>query len=293
MKLIPNSTEGNFYADRIPIETGMNSEGENIFKKVNKSSVQTPGYGAFPEYQTYMEYLFILALLIVAFLYSSVGHGGASGYLAIMALFGTQPELMKSSALILNLFVAGLAFIAYYKAGYFRMKLLLPFVLGSIPMSFIGAKMNIDPHIYKILLGICLSFAVFRLFLKNVSGKESYNLTFVWAMLIGAFIGLFSGMIGIGGGIILSPLLIIFGWANLKETAAVSAMFILLNSVSGLAGLLSSGIQLNPEIFSWILAGIIGAGFGSYMGSFKLGFQKLQYILASVLVFAIVKLFVL
>ena len=234
----------------------------------------------------------MLAILIIAFLYSSVGHGGASGYLAIMALFGTQPELMKSSALILNLFVAGLAFTAYYRAGYFRLKLLLPFVLGSIPMSFIGAKMNIDPHLYKILLGICLSFAVFRLFLKNVVCKEHRNLAFVWAMLIGAFIGFFSGMIGIGGGIILSPLLILFGWANLKETAAVSAMFILLNSVSGLAGLFSSGIQLNHEIYSWILAGIVGAILGSYMGSFKFSFRKLQYILASVLLFAIVKLFI-
>lgn len=239
-----------------------------------------------------MEYLFLFALLIVAFLYSSVGHGGASGYLAIMALFGTQPELMKSSALILNLFVAGLAFIAYYKAGHFRLNLLLPFVLGSIPMSFLGAKLNIDPHLYKVLLGICLSFAVFRLFLKNVYCKETRSLAFLWAMLIGGFIGFFSGMIGIGGGIILSPVLILFGWANLKETAAVSAMFILLNSISGLAGLLSSGIQLNPEIYSWIIAGVIGAILGSYMGSFKFSFQKLQYILASVLLFAIVKLFV-
>lgn len=239
-----------------------------------------------------MEFLFLLALLIVAFLYSSVGHGGASGYLAIMALFGTQPELMKSSALILNLFVAGLAFIAYYKAGHFRLKLLLPFVLGSIPMSFLGAKMNIDPHLYKILLGICLSFAVFRLFLKDVIGKEQHRIAFVWALLIGGFIGFISGMIGIGGGIILSPLLILFGWANLKETAAVSAMFILLNSISGLAGLLSSGIQLNPEIYSWIVTGIVGAVLGSYLGSFKFSLQKLQFILASVLLFAIVKLFV-
>jgi uncharacterized protein len=239
-----------------------------------------------------MEYLFLLALLIVAFLYSSVGHGGASGYLAIMAIFGTQPELMKSSALILNLFVAGLAFIAYYKAGHFHLKLLLPFILGSIPMSFLGAKMNIDPHLYKILLGICLSIAVFRLFLKNSAVKEPNKLAFGWAVLIGGFIGFFSGMIGIGGGIILSPLLILFGWANLKETAAVSAMFILLNSVSGLAGLISSGIQLNPEIYSWIITGVIGAILGSYLGSFKFSFQKLQYILASVLFFAVLKLFI-
>jgi uncharacterized protein len=265
---------------------------KRIYRKHSKLSFRIPGYGAFPEHQMYMEYLFLFALLIVAFLYSSVGHGGASGYLAIMALFGTQPELMKSSALILNLFVAGLAFIAYYKAGYFRMKLLLPFVIGSIPMSFIGAKMNIDPHIYKVLLGICLSFAVFRLFLKNIKEKEPRNLAFIWALFIGAVIGFFSGMIGIGGGIILSPLLILFGWANLKETAAVSAMFILLNSISGLTGLLSTGVHLNPEIYSWILAGIIGASFGSYMGSNKFGFQKLQYILASVLIFAVIKLFV-
>jgi uncharacterized membrane protein YfcA len=239
-----------------------------------------------------MDYLFLLALLVVAFLYSSVGHGGASGYLAIMALFGTQPELMKSSALILNLFVAGLAFISYYNAGFFRYRLLLPFIIGSIPMSFLGARLNIDPHIYKVLLGICLSIAVFRLFMKKSGEKETRNLPVIWGILIGAFIGLFSGMIGIGGGIILSPLLIIFGWATIKETAAASAMFILVNSISGLAGLLTTGIQLNPEILSWILAGIVGATAGSYIGSFRLGFQKLQYILASVLLFAILKLFV-
>ena len=239
-----------------------------------------------------MEYLFLAAILIIAFLYSSVGHGGASGYLAIMALFGTQPELMKSSALILNLFVAGLAFIAYYKGGYFRMKLLLPFILGSIPMSFLGAKVIVDPHIYKVLLGICLSFAVLRLFLKKPAVTDPRPLAFYWAVVVGAVIGFFSGMIGIGGGIILSPLIIIFGWASIKETAAVSAMFILLNSVAGLTGMLSTGIQLNPQIYGWIITGIVGAVLGSYMGSFRFGFNKLQYILATVLLFAIVKLFV-
>jgi uncharacterized protein len=240
-----------------------------------------------------MEYLFILAIVIVAFLYSSVGHGGASGYLAIMALFSVEPTIMKSSALIMNLFVAGIAFIAYYRGEHFRFRVLLPFVLGSIPMAFIGAKIHINPNFYKIILGACLMLAVFRLTLiKFTYDKEIRQVPFLAALILGAIIGFLSGMIGIGGGIILSPLLILMRWATIKQTAAISAIFIFLNSVSGLAGILQNSLHLSTEIYLWIVAGITGALLGSFMGSFRLENQRLKYILAIVLLFAVVKLYI-
>jgi uncharacterized protein len=239
-----------------------------------------------------MDYLFILAIIIVAFLYSSVGHGGASGYLALMALFGIAPSLMKSSALIMNLFVAGIAFIAYYRGGHFNFRLLLPFIIGSIPMAFIGASIQIDATVYKIILGSCLLLAVLRLTIINYrQEKEVRKLPFLPACILGAFIGLISGMIGIGGGIILSPLLILMRWATFKQAATASALFIFLNSLAGLAGLISNGLNLNTQIFIWIMAGVSGALTGSFMGSFKFENQKLKYILASVLLFAVFKLY--
>jgi uncharacterized protein len=240
-----------------------------------------------------MEYLFILAIVIVAFLYSSVGHGGASGYLALMALFGIEPIIMKSSALIMNLFVAGIAFVAYYRGGHFKFRILLPFVLGSIPMAFIGSKIQLNAHVYKIILGACLILAIFRLTIfKFKSDNAIRKVPFIPALILGAMIGFLSGIIGIGGGIILSPLLILMRWATIKQTAAISAIFIFLNSISGLAGIIPNGLNLSTEIYFWILAGITGALLGSFLGSFKLGHQKLKYILATVLLFAVLKLYI-
>lgn len=240
-----------------------------------------------------MEYLFILLIVLVAFLYSSIGHGGASGYLALMAIFSVNPEIMRSSALILNLFVAGISFIAYYKGGYFKPKILVPFIITSIPFAFLGASLDINPKVYKIILGLFLFIAVLRIIIFKPQEKtEIEQPPMVPALLIGAGLGFFSGMIGIGGGIILSPLLILLGWANIKQAAAVSAIFIFLNSGAGLLGIVHSGFVGNAQIPVWILAALCGGLIGSFAGSYKFSTIRLTYILAFVLILASFKLFV-
>jgi len=240
-----------------------------------------------------MDLLFLTLLIVIAFLYSSIGHGGASGYLGLMALFSIDPLLMRSSALILNLFVAGTAFIAYYRGGYFKFKILIPFIITSIPFAFIGASLEIDPKFYKIILGVFLFLAVIRMLIfKPKDSKNIQDPPLLPALLIGAGLGFFSGMIGIGGGIILSPVLILLGWANVKQAAAVSAIFIFLNSASGLLGITSSGMEINSNIYVWIIAALCGGFMGSFAGSFKFSSIRLQYILAFVLIMASFKLFV-
>tara|TARA_R110001592_G_scaffold56302_3_gene171684 strand:+ start:1013 stop:1717 length:705 start_codon:yes stop_codon:yes gene_type:complete len=231
-------------------------------------------------------------LPIVAFLYASVGHGGASGYLALMALFSFAPETMKPTALLLNLFVAGISFYYYYKGGFFNKKLFLSFAVTSIPLAFVGGTIEIDASIYKKILAILLVFAILKML--NVFGKESDSIKQVklWhGLLVGGIIGFFSGLIGIGGGIILTPLILLLHWGNMKEAAAVSALFIWVNSAAGLVGQLSSGVQLETETFVLVAIALIGGIIGGYLGSKKLNNQKLRYMLAFVLVIACVKLF--
>jgi hypothetical protein len=241
-----------------------------------------------------MEYIFLTSLFIIAFLYSSVGHGGASGYLALMALFGIAPEFMKSTSLTLNVFVAAIAFLTYTKAGFFRFRLIFPFLITSIPMAFIGALVKINPNVYEIILGIFLLFAVVRmLFIPGAVSEHSANPPVFIALFIGALLGFFSGMIGIGGGIILSPILILFHWATVKESAAASALFIFLNSLSGLFALVNVGLNIEPRLILWIAAGILGGVAGSYSGSFRLKSEKLKYVLSAILLIASIKLFIL
>lgn len=238
-----------------------------------------------------MDVLFPILIFLIAFLYSSVGHGGASGYLALMALFGVAPESMRSTSLTLNVFVAGITFISYYRAGHFQLKLILPFVITSVPFAFAGALIRVDPAVYKITLGIFLLFAVGRLLFvpKAITGKPSVPPLWI-ALLTGSILGFFSGMIGIGGGIILSPLLILLHWAGMKETAAASAFFILLNSISGLSALNISGLHFENQMIVWIVMGILGGLAGSYSGSFKIKPDLLRYPLALVLLIAGIKL---
>ncbi|MGK0254201.1 MAG: putative membrane protein YfcA [Mariniflexile sp.] len=237
-------------------------------------------------------YIFLLILPIVSFLYASVGHGGASGYLALMALFSFAPETMKPTALLLNLFVAGISFYYYYKGGFFNKKMFLYFAMTSIPLAFIGGTIEIDASIYKKILAILLVFAVLKML--NVFGKESDSIKQVklWqGLLVGGIIGFFSGLIGIGGGIILTPLILLLHWGNMKEAAAVSALFIWVNSAAGLIGQLSSGVHIEPETFVLVAIALIGGVLGGYLGSKKINNQKLRYMLAFVLVIACVKLF--
>ena len=237
--------------------------------------------------------LFLLLIAVVAFLYASVGHGGASGYLALMVIFGVSPILMKPSALILNLFVSSIAFYQYYRQGFFRWKLLLPFIILSIPLSFIGAKIKIDTHTYKMILGVCRLVATTRIL--GVFGNNKVDKlnepNIVLSLLIGGVLGFVSGMIGIGGGILLSPVLLLLKWSDMKQTAATSAAFIFLNSLSGLAGASLSSDVFSNDIYWWATAAILGGSAGAYFGSKKFNYLVLKYILSIVLLFAATKLF--
>ncbi len=237
-------------------------------------------------------WLFLLCLFIISILYASVGHGGASGYLALMALFSISPASMKSSALILNVFVSLVAFYEYYKAGYFKWNLFIPFALTSVPASFIGATITIDPVVYKRILGIILIFPILRLL--GVFGSKTQPTQPVnrnWALVIGAVIGFLSGIIGIGGGIILSPVIILMNWGEMKETAAVSSLFILVNSIAGIIGLVSKGIVIDNAVYVWLIVTLIGGFMGAYAGSKKFTNPVLNKILALVLLIASIKLF--
>ena len=235
--------------------------------------------------------IFYFLLFAVAFLYSSVGHGGASGYLALMALFNFAPEVMKPTALLLNIFVSMIAFIQYFRGGYFRWKLFLPFAIASIPFSFLGGMINIGGDIYKQILGILLLFPVIRFIgfgNKDVAVTRPFQI--YWALLIGGVIGLLSGMIGIGGGIILSPILLLLHWANQKQAAAVCAAFIFVNSVSGLTGQLFQRIEFSQNMYFFVIIAFAGGLAGSYLGSHRFNMIVLKRILALVLFIASIKL---
>lgn len=242
--------------------------------------------------QTENIYSFLFILPIVAFLYSSVGHGGASGYLALMALFSFAPETMKPTALLLNLFVAGISFYYYYKGGFFNKKLFFSFAIASIPLAFIGGTLEIEALLYKKILAVLLVFAILKML--NVFGKESHSIKEVklWqGLVVGSIIGFFSGLIGIGGGIILTPVILLFHWGKMKEAAAVSALFIWVNSAAGLIGQISTGVRLEAASFLLVAVALIGGVLGGYLGSKKINNQSLRYILAFVLIIASVKLF--
>jgi uncharacterized membrane protein YfcA len=235
--------------------------------------------------------LFLVLLMLVAFLYSSVGHGGASGYLALMALFGFAPEVMKPTALLLNIFVSAIAFLHYFRSGHFFWKLFWPLALTAIPAAYIGGLTTPPAALYKQLLGVFLLITAIRFILPLKPQTTTPNsMNPYWALLIGAGIGLFSGMIGIGGGIILSPLLILLGWANLKQAAATSALFILVNSISGLGGLMQQGIHFSPDMLLFVGVALVGGIGGSYFGAFRFNQKTLKISLSAVLLIASLKL---
>lgn len=235
--------------------------------------------------------IFYILLFLVAFLYSSVGHGGASGYLALMAIFNITPEVMKPTALMLNLFVSLTSFIQYYRGGHFKWKIFLPLAAASIPMSFIGGLVVLDGTIYKKILGLLLIIPIARfLFFKNPVVEEKNKTSLILSVIIGGSVGLLSGMIGIGGGIILSPILLLLKWTNQKQTAAISALFIFVNSLSGLAGQLTKGIHLSADMYWYVIIAFAGGLCGAYFGALRFKQTLLKNILASVLLLAVYKL---
>jgi uncharacterized protein len=207
-----------------------------------------------------------------------------------MGLVGFDTLFMKSTALTLNLFVSGIAFLLYFRGGFFRFKLLWPFVTASIPFAFIGAQILIDPKIYKIILGIFLLLATAHMLINPKESTPVIRFSLPLALIIGAILGLLSGMIGIGGGILLTPIIILLGWGNIKEAAAVSAPFIFLNSLSGLGGLMVNGFHFVPEILTWIAVVVTAGLLGSYIGSRRLTTKRLRFVLAFVLSIAGFKL---
>jgi uncharacterized membrane protein YfcA len=239
--------------------------------------------------------LVALALLILAaaMLYSSVGHAGASGYLAAMALFGLAPAVMKPTALTLNILVATIATVKFHRAGCFSWRLLLPFAAASIPFAFIGGYITLPGHWYKTLVGVILLFAAFRLFrvAHKATDQTEVKQIPLWAgLLSGAVIGLLAGFTGTGGGIFLSPLLLFMGWAETRQSSGLSAAFILVNSIAGLLGNVSSVGALPGSIFVFAPAAIVGGLVGAEYGSKHIAGANLRRLLAVVLIIAGLKL---
>ncbi len=232
-----------------------------------------------------------LAILLVAFLYSAVGHAGASGYIAVMTLFGLAPIVIKPSALVLNILVASLTSYQFWRAGHFSWSLFWPFALLSVPFAFLGGYINLPTQWFKLLVGLVLLYSAIRFFFESkAEDKEINPPAKSLALATGAGLGLLSGLTGTGGGIFLTPLMIFFRWSKTKAASAVSALFILVNSISGLLGNLSSTKQLPLFTTPIVVAALTGGAVGSYLGSRQLSVGFIKKLLAVVLLIAGVKL---
>ena len=234
-------------------------------------------------------YFFLIALL-----YSTVGHAGASGYLATMALLSFAPEVMKPTALALNIIVALVTTTRFAMAGHFSWRLFWPFALASVPMAYMGGGLAMHATAYKILVGVALVFAALPLIIRSSIAPDDREHAgypgMVPSLATGGGIGFLSGLTGVGGGIFLSPVLIFFRWAGLRRTAAVAAAFILLNSISGLAGHLQKGGAFPDHIAFWSVAVLSGGFIGSSLGATKLNSPVLRVLLGVMLFFAGLKM---
>lgn len=240
-----------------------------------------------------LELLLPLIIAVIAALYGSVGHAGASGYLAVMALAGIAPTALKPTALVLNLVVAGIASIAFARAGWLRWRLLLPFVITSIPAAFLGGMLGLPATTYKPFLAIVLAYAAWRLWCAHrPADLDELVVPPSWPMALttGALIGFTSGLIGVGGGIFLSPVIMFAGWAGPRTTAATSAAFILVNSAAGLMGhgLVAGSLPTAAPL--WAACALAGGLIGSRLGAERLPPLVLRRVLAGVLALAAVKL---
>jgi hypothetical protein len=234
--------------------------------------------------------LLVAAVLAVALLYSSVGHAGASGYIAVMTLLGMAPAEIKPVALTLNILVASIGTWQFWRAGHFSWPLFWPFALVSVPAAFVGGYLNLPTQVFKVLVGIVLLVSAVQFLVRPPAEGEPRQPPRLVALGAGGILGLLSGLTGTGGGIFLTPLLIFMRWARTKSAAAVSAPFILLNSASGLAGNVSATSSF-PE-FAWVLVAAVIAGgtVGSYFGSRRLPHQAIKRLLSVVLTIAGFKL---
>ena len=231
--------------------------------------------------------LLAAGMLVAAFGYAAVGHGGASAYLAALALAGVAPAQMRPIALVLNTLVSAIGTYKFWRAGYFRWRLFWPFAIVSIPLAFLGGAITLPGHAYKVLVGAVLIYAAWQLWHSARAGEEMRPVReppLVYAMTVGAVLGFLSGLTGVGGGIFLSPLLLMLGWAGTKQTSAVAAPFILVNSIAGIAGGFTvQSARLPPQVAILALAVLIGGWLGAEYGSRRFANPLIRRILAVVL----------
>jgi uncharacterized protein len=234
--------------------------------------------------------LLVAGVTIVAFLYSSVGHAGASGYIAVMTLCGLATNFIRPTALVLNILVASIGAFQFWRAGYFSWGLFWPFALLSVPAAYLGGYLALPTAVLKMLIGAVLLFSAARLLFRQGDPPDTTPPPIPASIGMGAGIGFLSGLTGTGGGIFLTPLLLFCRWASIRRAAAVSALFILVNSIAGLVGYISSGRPV-PS-FAWILAvvAVIAGTLGSHLGSRRFPVRAISLILAAVLVLAGCKL---
>jgi uncharacterized membrane protein YfcA len=230
----------------------------------------------------------LLGVGIIAFLYSSVGHAGASGYIAVMTLCGLAPAAIRPIALLLNILVAIIGSIQFWRAGYFHWQLFWPFALLSIPAAALGGYVQLPATALRILLGVVLFVSAARLFFRKTDPPQIAHPPLPGALAVGGIIGLLSGLTGTGGGIFLTPLLLFTRWARIREAAATSATFILVNSISGLLGYFAGKHQPPPWRLGFYLAimAITGGFCGSYLGSHRFPVRVISLLLATVLLIA-------
>jgi uncharacterized membrane protein YfcA len=230
------------------------------------------------------------AILAVAFLYSSVGHAGASGYIAVLALAGFAPSEIKPTALVLNILVASIGSFQFWKAGHFRWSLFWPFALLAAPAAFLGGYLHLSPGVFRPLVGVILLLSAVRFFWRPGDPAIVRPPGLPLSLGAGAGLGFLSGLTGTGGGIFLTPLMLLCRWAKTRNVAATSALFILVNSSTGLAGFLSSGKPIPSFAWSFAVFAVAGGILGSYLGSRRFPARTIQILLAAVLVIAGTKL---
>ena len=234
--------------------------------------------------------MLIIGIVVIAFLYSSVGHAGASGYIAVMTLVGISADTIRPIALILNILVATIGSIQFWRAGYFSWRIFWPFALLAIPAAFIGGYLHLPIVILRLLIGLVLFFSAMRLFMQTDDPSHIATPPYLASIPLGAGIGFLSGLTGTGGGIFLTPLLLLARWAHTKQAAAVSALFIFINSIAGLTGYFTSHRSVPLLALPLAIAAVGGGGIGSYLGSRRFPAQLLLRLLAVVLVIAGAKL---
>jgi len=242
--------------------------------------------------------LFFLASV----LYSSVGHGGASGYLAAMGLMGVPPQLLRPTALVMNVAVASISLARFAHAGRAtggtNWRLFWPFALGSVPMAYLGGTLHLPTRVHALIVGVVLLYSAWRLFYETLPARAAATAargarrlpSLAVCVLLGGAIGLLSGLTGVGGGIFLSPIIVLMAWATVRQAAAPTAAFILVNSVAGLAGLMTKKPELAEALPYWVIAVIVGGLIGSTMGAKKLNLDSMRRALALVLLIAAFKM---